>query len=97
MNYTRDELVLSIPSVVVATTFNLLQNLPPYKRARHLFQDMDLIEVLWKQDVDLGFTLVEPATTAKKASTSEKGTDDEIEKLKALEAINASNEKVRNH
>ncbi|XP_076669139.1 NFE2 like bZIP transcription factor cap-n-collar isoform X3 [Andrena cerasifolii] len=55
--------------------------------------DMDLIEVLWKQDVDLGFTLVEPTATAKKASTSEKGTEDDIEKLKALEAINANNEK----
>lgn len=59
------------------------------------FQDMDLIEVLWKQDVDLGFTLVEPATTpAKKSSTSEKESADEIEKLKALEAINATNQKV---
>ncbi|KOX80949.1 Segmentation protein cap'n'collar [Melipona quadrifasciata] len=54
---------------------------------------MDLIEVLWKQDVDLGFTLVEPTTAAKKAPTVEKRSDDEIEKLKALEAINGSNEK----
>lgn len=59
-----------------------------------LFQDMDLIEVLWKQDVDLGFTLVEPTTAAKKAPTVEKESDDEIEKLKTLEAINGSNEKV---
>lgn len=60
------------------------------------FQDMDLIEVLWKQDVDLGFTLVEPATTpTKKPSTSEKESADEIEKLKALEAINATYQKVR--
>lgn len=60
------------------------------------FQDMDLIEVLWKQDVDLGFTLVEPATApTKKPSTSEKESADEIEKLKALEAINATNQKVR--
>jgi len=57
---------------------------------------MDLIEVLWKQDVDLGFTLVEPATTpTKKPSTSEKESADEIEKLKALEAINATYQKVR--
>lgn len=56
---------------------------------------MDLIEVLWKQDVDLGFTLVEPATTpTKKPSTSEKESADEIEKLKALEAINATYQKV---
>ncbi|KYN02150.1 Segmentation protein cap'n'collar [Cyphomyrmex costatus] len=59
-----------------------------------LFQDMDLIEVLWKQDVDLGFTLVEPATTpTKKPSTSEKESADEIEKLKTLEAINATYQK----
>ncbi|KAG5324308.1 CNC protein, partial [Pseudoatta argentina] len=57
-------------------------------------EDMDLIEVLWKQDVDLGFTLVEPATApTKKPSTSEKESADEIEKLKALEAINATYQK----
>ncbi|KAF7403588.1 hypothetical protein HZH68_006382 [Vespula germanica] len=59
-------------------------------------QDMDLIEVLWKQDVDLGFTLVEPTSTSckkKVASTSDKESEDEIEKLKALEAINATNQK----
>lgn len=53
---------------------------------------MDLIEVLWKQDVDLGFTLVEPTSPDK---TLEKESDDDIEKLKALKAINATNEKVR--
>nr|KAF7427307.1 hypothetical protein H0235_007001 [Vespula pensylvanica] len=61
-------------------------------------QDMDLIEVLWKQDVDLGFTLVEPTSTSckkKVASTSDKESEDEIEKLKALEAINATNQKKR--
>ncbi|XP_020288478.1 segmentation protein cap'n'collar isoform X2 [Pseudomyrmex gracilis] len=57
-----------------------------------IVQDMDLIEVLWKQDVDLGFTLVEPTPT-KKPSTSEKESADEIEKLKALEAINSANQK----
>nr|XP_050851166.1 segmentation protein cap'n'collar isoform X3 [Vespula vulgaris] len=59
-------------------------------------KDMDLIEVLWKQDVDLGFTLVEPTSTSckkKVASTSDKESEDEIEKLKALEAINATNQK----
>lgn len=65
----------------------------PTNTAELTQEDMDLIEVLWKQDVDLGFTLVEPTTTAtKKLSTVEKGSDDEIEKLKALEAINGSNE-----
>lgn len=56
---------------------------------------MDLIEVLWKQDVDLGVTLAEPATTPTKKSPSENESADEIEKLKALEAINATNQKVR--
>lgn len=67
-----------------------------FTNAYVLFQDMDLIEVLWKQDVDLGFTLVEAptTTTTKKTSTLEKESDDEIEKLKALEAINGTNEKV---
>ncbi|XP_011254801.1 segmentation protein cap'n'collar isoform X3 [Camponotus floridanus] len=55
-------------------------------------EDMDLIEVLWKQDVDLGFSPVEPATTPTK-KLSEKESADEIEKLKALEAINATNQK----
>lgn len=65
----------------------------PTNTAELTQEDMDLIEVLWKQDVDLGFTLVEPTTTTtKKLSTVEKGSDDEIEKLKALEAINGSNE-----
>ncbi|XP_066598516.1 segmentation protein cap'n'collar isoform X3 [Prorops nasuta] len=53
-------------------------------------EDMDLIEVLWKQDVDLGFTLVEPSINAKSTSISEKKSEDEVEKLKALEAINAT-------
>lgn len=57
---------------------------------------MDLIEVLWKQDVDLGFTLVDQ-TPAKPASTStsEKNSADDLEKLKALEAINATKNEVR--
>ncbi|XP_011504987.1 PREDICTED: segmentation protein cap'n'collar isoform X2 [Ceratosolen solmsi marchali] len=57
-------------------------------------EDMDLIEVLWKQDVDLGFTLVDPTPTAKIAATSsKKESEDDIEKLKTLEAINAANDK----
>lgn len=41
---------------------------------------MDLIEVLWKQDVDLGFN---PSLSA---PSNQKGTsaEDDIEKLKAL-------------
>lgn len=43
---------------------------------------MDLIEVLWKQDVDLGYNPIIPALnpTQQKEASSE----DEIEKLKAL-------------
>ncbi|XP_011143717.1 segmentation protein cap'n'collar isoform X2 [Harpegnathos saltator] len=66
----------------------------PVSTAELTQEDMDLIEVLWKQDVDLGFTLVEPAAApTKKPSTSKKESADEIEKLKALEAINATNQK----
>ncbi|XP_076637915.1 NFE2 like bZIP transcription factor cap-n-collar isoform X1 [Colletes latitarsis] len=65
----------------------------PANTAELTQEDMDLIEVLWKQDVDLGFTLVEPTTTEKKPYTSDKGNEDDIEKLKTLEAINATNEK----
>ncbi|XP_058801155.1 endoplasmic reticulum membrane sensor NFE2L1-like isoform X1 [Phymastichus coffea] len=54
-------------------------------------EDMDLIEVLWKQDVDLGFTLVDPAKNS--ASTSKKESEDDLEKLKALQAINHADEK----
>lgn len=61
-------------------------------------QDMDLIEVLWKQDVDLGFTLVEPTSNApaKKTGTAKnpEESEEEAEKLKALEAINSTNVKV---
>lgn len=66
-----------------------------------LFQDMDLIEVLWKQDVDLGFSLEMPGGKSMKATdnldtkppvagptTSVSLPDDDIEKLKTLEALN---------
>lgn len=70
-------------------------------------QDMDLIEVLWKQDVDLGFSLEVPGTKNQnqKSETSDKlnstepttsiGThDDDLEKLKTLKALNSDNIKV---
>uniref|UniRef100_A0A2M3Z738 Uncharacterized protein n=1 Tax=Anopheles braziliensis TaxID=58242 RepID=A0A2M3Z738_9DIPT len=57
-------------------------------------QEMDLIEVLWKQDVDLGFTLTNaPATstapagschTGTEATTTKPDSEDDLEKLKAL-------------
>lgn len=43
---------------------------------------MDLIEVLWKQDVDLGYNPVIP--TLNPAQQKEANTEDELEKLKAL-------------
>lgn len=60
---------------------------------------MDLIEVLWKQDVDLGFSLEMPSTRSLKpdldpkapsadSSSSVSLPDDDIEKLKTLEALN---------
>lgn len=56
---------------------------------------MDLIEVLWKQDVDLGFTLDEPIASSvnEKAVASPtdpdpKEPDENFEKLKSLEAEN---------
>lgn len=55
---------------------------------------MDLIEVLWKQDVDLGLPLVDPDPAKLNPSTSETKTSDELEKLKALEVINATKNEV---
>ncbi|KAK5639051.1 hypothetical protein RI129_011543 [Pyrocoelia pectoralis] len=62
-------------------------------------EDMDLIEVLWKQDVDLGFSLQtsESTISAKpdagyQQNSSSPATstidEDEIEKLKTLKAVN---------
>lgn len=66
---------------------------------------MDLIEVLWKQDVDLGFSLqpvesinnkpdVDNIQSLPAATTSLNG-DDDIEKLKTLKAVNKEIVKVR--
>lgn len=69
---------------------------------------MDLIEVLWKQDVDLGFSLetaenkpekekpeaVEVEGSVPTPTTSLVVPDDDIEKLKALKAVNDDTIKV---
>lgn len=66
---------------------------------------MDLIEVLWKQDVDLGFSLevptksqtsenVEKSNPISEATTSVGIFDDDMEKLKTLKAVNEDNIKV---
>ncbi|CAH1996815.1 unnamed protein product [Acanthoscelides obtectus] len=52
---------------------------------------MDLIEVLWKQDVDLGFSVENAAPKPEKPDVEiENATHstDDIEKLKTLQAIN---------
>lgn len=71
-----------------------------------LLQEMDLIEVLWKQDVDLGFSLEIPNPKSPKTEVAEDGEppgepttslavqNDDIEKLKALKAVNEENIKV---
>lgn len=55
-------------------------------------QDMDLIEVLWKQDVDLGFSLdLFNPTKPEGEGKTVRVEDDDIEKLKALEALKNEN------
>lgn len=65
---------------------------------------MDLIEVLWKQDVDLGFTLTNAAATSTTAgtrttanagaeATTKPDSEDDLEKLKAL--LEIKNDKVQ--
>ena len=48
------------------------------------YQEMDLIEVLWKQDVDLGFTLTPPSKLIENNPKAKTDNDEDIEKLKAL-------------
>jgi hypothetical protein len=47
-------------------------------------QEMDLIEVLWKQDVDLGYNPIIPTLNPTAQQQKEANAEDEIEKLKAL-------------
>nr|XP_032528076.1 uncharacterized protein LOC116778241 [Danaus plexippus plexippus] len=48
-------------------------------------EDMNLIEVLWKQDVDMGFSLEDPLQMATRVNVSEelKNKQEQIEKVKA--------------
>ncbi|XP_018578767.1 segmentation protein cap'n'collar isoform X1 [Anoplophora glabripennis] len=66
-------------------------------------EDMDLIEVLWKQDVDLGFSVenatpklekLDPESSAVDATTSGDLENDDLEKVKTLKAINEDKIKV---
>lgn len=47
-------------------------------------QEMDLIEVLWKQDVDLGYNPIIPTLNPTTQQQKDASAEDEIEKLKAL-------------
>uniref|UniRef100_A0A1B0DCM7 Uncharacterized protein n=2 Tax=Phlebotomus papatasi TaxID=29031 RepID=A0A1B0DCM7_PHLPP len=51
--------------------------------------ESELIEVLWKQDVDLGFSLAPPSTSLKKEESH--SAEDDAEKLNAL--LELKNEK----
>lgn len=57
---------------------------------------MDLIEVLWKQDVDLGFTLTPPTIVTGAGVGAKGGADssDDLEKLKVLLEIKNDDDKV---
>uniref|UniRef100_A0A1A9VPY1 Uncharacterized protein n=1 Tax=Glossina austeni TaxID=7395 RepID=A0A1A9VPY1_GLOAU len=55
----------------------------------YIYKESEIVEVLWKQDVDLGYSLTSeqsslnvPSSTSAKAANS-----DDIEKLKALEEL----------
>lgn len=61
---------------------------------------MDLIEVLWKQDVDLGFSPENATPKPEKLEIDKKDPNEntekseDVEKLKALQAINEDSIKV---
>jgi hypothetical protein len=87
--------LLDLPKMRPLSPGSAAEQMPEPKRRKIIDEDMDLIEVLWKQDVDLGFTLVDP--TKNTATSSKQESEDDIEKLKTLEAINAANDKVSFH
>lgn len=62
----------------------------------YFFQESEIVEVLWKQDVDLGYTLAPAkAASSKDATVNSSGTvlnTDDKEKLKALQDL--KNDKV---
>lgn len=58
-------------------------------------QESEIVEVLWKQDVDLGYTLAPVKTNTPEESTNVSGpsfSTEDNEKLKALQEL--KNEKV---
>lgn len=58
-------------------------------------QESEIVEVLWKQDVDLGYTLAPAKSSSTKESTNASSSvynSDDNEKLKVLQEL--KNEKV---
>lgn len=76
---------------------------PLYSYNKYDLKEMDLIEVLWKQDVDLGFTLTPPTAgvagggTGTAVSGAKGGADssDDLEKLKVLLEIKNDDDKKK--
>ncbi|XP_050317500.1 segmentation protein cap'n'collar isoform X3 [Bactrocera neohumeralis] len=63
--------------------------MPDLTGCRYISQESEIIDVLWKQDVDLGFSLTPPHLLNATANNGSKGAgaDDEIENLKALKEL----------
>ncbi|XP_058811889.1 segmentation protein cap'n'collar isoform X2 [Topomyia yanbarensis] len=70
---------------------------PLFSYNKYNLKEMDLIEVLWKQDVDLGFTLTAPTAVAAGSGTAKGGANssDELEKLKVLLEIKDDEDKKK--
>lgn len=76
---------------------------PLYSFNKYDLKEMDLIEVLWKQDVDLGFTLTPPTAVVTGAggtgsAVAAKGgadSSDDLEKLKVLLEIKNDDDKKK--
>lgn len=60
------------------------------KKCSFYSQESEIVEVLWKQDVDLGYTLNPPVKSESAKSVKPNSTDfnsDDNEKLKALQDL----------
>ncbi|XP_049304194.1 segmentation protein cap'n'collar isoform X3 [Bactrocera dorsalis] len=63
--------------------------MPDLTGCLYISQESEIIDVLWKQDVDLGFSLTPPHLLNATANNGSKGAgaDDDIENLKALKEL----------